>query len=255
MPEIEAIFFDIDDTLFSTSEFAKRARGASVDAMIAAGLNIPREELLSELDEVVKEFTSNYEHHFNKLMLRLPRRATKGLNVALVIAAGVVAYHETKFNELHAYPDAIATLKKLKDNTGLMLGVITDGLELKQAEKLVRLKVMPYLNPQAVYISDTVGVNKPNVKLYLRACADLNLKPSSCMYIGDNPKNDIDPPNKLGMITVRMRRSGKYKEQESETKPKYEVKNFVELEEILKRDFGLPLDGAAPPVETVQAAS
>jgi putative hydrolase of the HAD superfamily len=247
--DLEAIFFDIDDTLFSTSEFAKRARGASVDALIAAGLNMPREELLSELDEVVKEFTSNYEHHFDKLLLRLPRRATKGINVPLVVAAGVVAYHETKFRELAAYPDALALLKRLKDRTALMLGVITDGLAMKQAEKLVRLKVMPYLNPQAVYISDSVGVNKPNVKLYLRACADLNLKPANCMYVGDNPKNDVDPPNKLGMITVRMRRSGKYKDQESETKPRYEVKDCAELEDILVRDFRLPLREEAPAPE------
>src|SRR5438552_4793541 len=124
--------------------------------MIAAGLSVSKEELLAELDEVVKEFTSNYEHHFDKLLQRLPRRATKGVNTALVVAAGVVAYHETKFRELTAYPDAIALLKRLAGaKQKLQLGVITDGLEVKQAEKLVRLKVMPYLNPQAVYISDT----------------------------------------------------------------------------------------------------
>src|SRR5207244_254433 len=77
----------------------------------------------------------------------------------------------------------------------LQLGVIPDGVEVKQPEKLVRLKVMPYLNAQAVYTSDSVGINKPNPKLSLRACANLNLKPSTVMYVGDNPKNDVDPPN------------------------------------------------------------
>ena len=43
---------------------------------------------------------------------------------------------------------------------GVNVGIITDGVEVKQAEKIVRLKVLPYLNPQAVYISDSVGVNK-----------------------------------------------------------------------------------------------
>lgn len=243
MPDLEAIFFDIDDTLFSTSEFARSARRASVDAMLAAGLSVAREELLAELDEVVKEFTSNYEHHFDKLLQRLPRRATKGVNAPLVVAAGVVAYHETKFRELVAYPDAITLLRRLH-KTKLTLGVITDGLEVKQAEKLVRLKVLPYMAPQAVYISDSVGINKPNPKLYLRACADLNLKPAAVMYIGDNPKSDVDPPNRLGMITVRMRRSGKYKDQEGETKPRYEVADFNDLATILTRDFGVELPEA-----------
>src|SRR4051812_41792378 len=94
--KLEAIFFDVDDTLFSTSDFARRAREASVDAMIAAGLQWPRADLLTELDEVVKEFTSNYSNHYNRLLQRLPRRALKGVNSGLVVAAGVVAYHETK---------------------------------------------------------------------------------------------------------------------------------------------------------------
>ena len=241
MAELAAIFFDIDDTLYSTSDFARRARAASVDAMIAQGLAFPREELLAELDEVVREFTSNYSSHYNRLLQRLPRRALKGVNTALVVAAGVVAYHETKARELVPYPDALALLKRLA-KAKLTLGVITDGLEVKQAEKLVRLGVLPYLNPQAVYISDQVGINKPNAKLYLRACADLNLKPASVMYVGDNPKNDIDPPNKIGMITVRLRRSGKYLAEESETPPRYDIREFGELEEILARDFGLALE-------------
>ena len=34
--ELTAIFFDIDDTLFSTSQFAESARRAAIDAMCAA---------------------------------------------------------------------------------------------------------------------------------------------------------------------------------------------------------------------------
>jgi FMN phosphatase YigB (HAD superfamily) len=33
MPDLKAIFFDIDDTLFSTSEFANKARENAVEAM------------------------------------------------------------------------------------------------------------------------------------------------------------------------------------------------------------------------------
>ena len=35
---LDAVFFDIDDTLFSTSVFAETARRAAVEAMVAAGL-------------------------------------------------------------------------------------------------------------------------------------------------------------------------------------------------------------------------
>jgi putative hydrolase of the HAD superfamily len=258
---LDAIFFDIDDTLYSTTEFARRAREASVDAMIAHGVQATREELLAELDEVVKEFSSNYDRHFDKLLQRLPRRATRGVNPSLVVAAGVVAYHETKQRELRPYPDAIALLDALK-GAGPLVGIITDGIAVKQAEKIVRLKVLPYVAAHAVYISDAVGINKPNPKLYLRACADLNLRPSSVMIVGDNPRNDVDPPNRLGMVTVRVRRSGgKYKDQEGETQARYTIERFDELRLVLARDFGLfgerrePAEGASTTTPPVAAAS
>ena len=42
MPKLRAIFFDIDDTLYSTSEFSELARSASIDSMIEAGLNLSK---------------------------------------------------------------------------------------------------------------------------------------------------------------------------------------------------------------------
>ena len=40
---LDAIFFDIDDTLFSTTVFADKARRNAIDAMIRAGLNAKRD--------------------------------------------------------------------------------------------------------------------------------------------------------------------------------------------------------------------
>ena len=56
----------------SITEFAQQARLNAVNAMIKAGLQMGPEELLLELNEVIQEFTSNHEHHFDKLLLRLP---------------------------------------------------------------------------------------------------------------------------------------------------------------------------------------
>jgi putative hydrolase of the HAD superfamily len=235
---LKAIFFDIDDTLYSTYEFSEMARENAIKAMINAGLRMSKEELRQELDEIVHEFSSNYEHHFDKLLMRIPRRFYKGINPAVLIAAGVVAYHDTKFRHLNAYDDAVEVLKLLY-NSDLILGIITAGITIKQSEKLIRLKIMSYLTPSAIFISDQIGISKPNVKLYQRACSDLNIRPSESMYIGDNPRNDIDPPNQIGMVTVRNCRSSRYLDQESDTEPDYEIHNFWDLLDILRDDFHL----------------
>lgn len=233
---LKGIFFDIDDTLYSTSEFAEIARSQALDAMIQAGLNMDRKQLREELDEVIEEFTSNYEHHFDKLLLRIPRRYYRGINPSIIVAAGMIAYHETKMRRLAPYEDAIEVLKLLS-KTQLILGIITEGLEVKQAEKLVRMRITPYLSSNAIFISNQLGISKPNPKIYQRACSDLNLRPGETMYVGDNPRHDIDPPRSIGMITVRMRRGGKYYNAEGETAPHREVQNFWDLLDYLKQEF------------------
>jgi putative hydrolase of the HAD superfamily len=233
-----AIFFDIDDTLYSTSNFAARARNNSIAALIKTGLDLPRDIVSKELSEIITEFSSNYEQHYDKLLLRVPYRCYEGINPAILTASAVVAYHQTKFRELKPYPDVLAVLKILA-RTDLIRGVITSGLAIKQAEKIIRLKIYHLLTPRAIFISDQIGINKPNIKLYQRACSDLNIQPSEAMYVGDNPLTDIDPPNRLGMITVQSKRSGKYTALKGKTKPRYQINNFWELLTILKKDFNL----------------
>jgi putative hydrolase of the HAD superfamily len=63
---LKAIFFDIDDTLYSTYEFSEMARENAIRAMISAGLRMSKEELRQELDEIVHEFSSNYEYHASR---------------------------------------------------------------------------------------------------------------------------------------------------------------------------------------------
>ena len=238
--KLQAVFFDIDGTLFPTSEFVDRARAASVEAMIDAGVRMDPTELRAELDEVIREFSSNFEHHFDKLLVRVPKRVYKGINPAMIVAAGVSAYHQMQWRQLEPYEDAYEALRRLA-KVDMVRGIVTEGLEIKQAMKLVRLDLARYLTPNAIFISHQLGISKPNVKLYKRACGDLNLKPNQCMYVGDNPATDIDPCNSIGIVTVRMRREGRYRDAEGETEPRYEVQNFWDLLEIMRNDFDVPV--------------
>lgn len=238
MPKLKAILFDIDDTLFSTTEFARKARRNAVQAMIKAGLDLPEDLVLRELDEVLSEFTSNYEHHFDKLLQRLRPSSLERTNPALIVAAGVCAYHDTKFRELHPFDDIVPLLADLK-RAGVTLGVITHGWTVKQAEKLVRLGLVPYLDPKAIFISDQIGISKPNPKLYLVALKDLGLDASEVMYVGDSPEHDVAPPKKLGMVTVWAKRAARHSLAGTGIEPHHTVASFDELRGVLRREYGL----------------
>jgi putative hydrolase of the HAD superfamily len=237
---LSAILFDIDDTLVPTTAFARRARANAVRAMISAGLDLPEEHVLKELDEVLHEFSSNYEHHFDKLLMRLRPKSLERVNPALVVAAGVAAYHDTKFLELAPFDDVYPLLRDLK-RAGVRLGIVTHGWTVKQAEKLVRLGLVPYLDPKAVFISDQIGISKPNPKLYQLALSDMGLSAAEVMYVGDSPEHDIAPPKSIGMVATWARRASRFKDEAPKVAADHVIDDFDQLRPILRKDYGLPL--------------
>ncbi|MEY2745161.1 MAG: hypothetical protein RL112_203 [Planctomycetota bacterium] len=240
MTRLSAILFDIDDTLVPTTAFARRARANAVRAMISAGLDLPEEHVLKELDEVLHEFSSNYEHHFDKLLMRLRPKSLERVNPALVVAAGVAAYHDTKFLELAPFDDVYPLLRDLK-RAGVRLGIVTHGWTVKQAEKLVRLGLVPYLDPKAVFISDQIGISKPNPKLYQLALSDMGLSAAEVMYVGDSPEHDIAPPKSIGMVATWARRASRFKDEAPKVAADHVIDDFDQLRPILRKDYGLPL--------------
>ena len=238
MTRLRAVLFDIDDTLFSTTHFARVARRNAIRAMIRAGLDVPEDEALRELEEVISEFSSNYEHHYDQLLKRLRPPSLAEKNQALIVAAGVAAYHDTKFRQLEPFPDVYPLFEALKA-AGIRVGILTHGWTTKQAEKIVRLGLLDYVHPKAVFISDQIGISKPNPKLYAQALTDLDLSPDEVMYVGDSPENDIAPPQALGMIAVWSKRAAKRTLEGTGITPDHTVESFEELRTILRETYGV----------------
>lgn len=244
MSGLDAIYFDIDDTLCATGGFAQRARRNAVRAMLEAGLRADEELVYNELVEVIAEFSSNYEHHFDKLLLRLPPECLQAVNPVIVVAAGVAAYHDTKFRELTPYPGAAELLRDLA-GLELVVGVITHGWTMKQAEKLVRLGLSRWIDHDALFISDQIGIAKPNPKLYAGALRRHGIAPARAMYVGDNPQNDVAPPKRLGMRTVLARlRPGAVDDTAAlppAQRPDHVVASYAELRALLREHYALAL--------------
>ena len=241
---LSIVFFDIDDTLYSTSDFARQARRNAVQAMVEAGLRVPVDVCLRELEEVVAEFSSNYEHHFDRLLQRFPPESLGGENPALLVAAAVIAYHGAKMRQLVPFPEVPRVLGHLA-KAGLRLGVITEGPAVKQAEKLLRLRLVEHFDPAAIFISDQLGISKPNPKLYRRACQLAAVEPGRAMYVGDNAPNDVDPANAVGMKTALCRRGGRHEDKPSRTPPTHAIANLEELEALLRETYRVRV-GARP---------
>ncbi len=236
--KLEGIFFDLDGTLFNTKEFTKISRLKALEAMKNLGIKITLNALYQELEQIITEFGSNYPYHFNRLISRIPNELLDNINKNILISSAVIAYHRAKDKYLKPFPDAIKLLKKLQ-KVKIIKGIITDGLEVKQAEKILRLGIYKYIDKNAIFISDEIGIRKSNPKLFEYVTKKLGLNSKKCIYIGNDFKMDILPLKNSGFITVLIDKVGKY--QEIEPSAHYFVKSFKEVETILKNDFSLNL--------------
>jgi putative hydrolase of the HAD superfamily len=149
----------------------------------------------------------------------------------------VRAYHATKAH-LQPFPDAARCLAAL-EHTDLIRGVLTNGLTIKQAEKLVRLEFDGMFSPGALFISEDLGVAKPHKRIFLIACRTLDVAPQETIYVGDNPVKDIDAAHEAGLLTCLRRGAGKHSQAVGAHAPDFEVAGLDELCEILKSEFGV----------------
>jgi len=227
--KVKSILFDINDTLYDASLQIQNARLNAVRAMIEAGLPVEVENGYRVLDEVVEKYGGNYPKLFDKLLERLGLKWNPR-----VIAAGVVAYRETNSVYLKPYPDTIPTLLKLRDR-GYKLGIISDGIPVKQWQKLIQLGIQHFF--QHVVISEEQGYKSVAPELFRAALAELDAKPTEAVFIGNDLETDILSANKAGVTSIRIRRgNARVDEPKSpEVKPKYEISKLSELFEILKR--------------------
>ena len=197
---IKAVFFDIDDTLYSSTDLSQKSRRTAIEHMISKGLDMDPGEAYEALLRVVKRYGSNYGYHLDRFF-------TDELNRPpdyRMISAAVIAYHHTKFVNMRPYPHTIETIIELRI-MGLKLGIITDGLPVKQWEKLVRLGLDDFFNAVIVSGDEEVGLNKPDPRVFELALDRIGVSADEAVMVGDKIHTDIDGANRVGMTSIWLR--------------------------------------------------
>ena len=240
MSPIKLVGFDLDDCLFDSTGLSNRARLKGIDAMIELGLKIDRQKAIILIQEIVEEYGSNSSMHYDYFIRRL--NEVEKLSISSnerykYIAAAVMAYHAEKINYIKLYNDVPNTLKRLRDMS-IKTAIITDGIPIKQYEKILRLDVDDLID--LVVITDEIGIRKPNPQLFSYFLQKFKVKGYETIYVGDNVIKDIIPAKQNNIQSVYIHRGGKYDTQKIGTKvpedfkPDYEITNLEELFNIIE---------------------
>ena len=240
MCPIKLIGFDLDDCLFDSTGLSENARIKGIEAMIDLGLEINHQEAINIIHEIVKEYGSNSSKHYDYFMRRLLHQKKK-MNISFndhykYIAGAVIAYHQEKVDSVKLYDDVEESLLKLRE-MGLKSIIISDGNPIKQNEKILRLGLDKLID--FIFISDEIGIKKPNPKLFEYSLKKAGVNSSEAIYIGDRIDMDIVPAKKCNIHSIYIHRGGKYDFNKTgltpkeENKPDYEISSFKEIFKII----------------------
>jgi putative hydrolase of the HAD superfamily len=111
-------------------------------------------------------------------------------------------YLENCCRHARGFPGMAETLTALRGR-GLKLGIVTNGETAFQTRHIDALGLAALVD--AVLISESEGLRKPDAALFRRAAERLGARPEDCLFVGDNPVADILGAHAAGMRTLWFR--------------------------------------------------
>jgi putative hydrolase of the HAD superfamily len=223
---IKAIIFDIDNTLMDFMKMKRSAVESATDAMIDAGLDMPREQILEEIYKVYGETGIEDQQVFNKVLNKISGKVDYK-----ILAAGILGYRRAKEGNMVLYPHVHLTMTTLV-RMGIRMGIISDAPKLPAWMRIVGLGLHHYFD--FVITPDDTGEKKPSPKPFQMAIDYLGVKSSEILMVGDWIERDIVGAKGLGIKTVFAKYGNTFDTKNSDAD--YEVNDIIELTDIVKKE-------------------
>ncbi|MFH1784526.1 MAG: HAD-IA family hydrolase [bacterium] len=225
---IKAIIFDLDNTLLDFFKMKHVSVDSAVDAMIDAGLNIEKKEMVGKIYEVYDREGIEDQRIFDKVL-----KDVMGEVDYRILAAGIVGYRRAREGTLCLYPHVHLTLTGLV-KMGIKMAIVSDAPRMPMWLRISELGVQHYFDHVVTF--DDTGEHKPSPKPFLKALELLNMKPDETLMIGDWAERDMVGAKQVGIKTVFARYGDIFNTRESGAD--YEVKDIIELLDIVKKENG-----------------
>jgi len=226
---VRAIVFDLDNTLTDFMRMKAAAIDAAVDAMIDAGLGLPREAVRARIDAIYQEQGLEYQKVFDQLL-----ESELGHIDPKILASGIIAYRRARESALVLYPHVQMTLLELV-RRGIKLGVVSDAPGPQAWLRLCQLGLQHVF--EAVVTFEDTRELKPSPAPFREVLRRLGVEPHEALMVGDWPARDMVGGKQLGMRTAFARYGDTFGTRESGAD--HDLNDVFELVAVVDRLNGV----------------
>jgi putative hydrolase of the HAD superfamily len=203
MPDLKAVLFDLDNTLYHWDPCDLRGREAAYAVLRQeADLSFERFMVLHDeaRDHLKKHLHGQSSNHnrvlfFKYMTDKLASQPRPGLVLAMH-----QQYWDAFFSVMQPHPDALPVLEQLRSLYKMAL--VSNHVAQPQLEKIVRLGFAPFFD--LLITSEEAGVEKPNQRIFDLTLRQLSVPAHAAVMIGDNPPGDIEGAHRAGLHSIYM---------------------------------------------------
>lgn len=229
---IKVIFFDLDDTLH---DHQKPFTDSFKQVFPSFNQEIPMDSVYKNFRYYSDVLWENYIRKEITLEEMRTQRTIKTLQYYDVEITEETAnqfqqMYESALHTIELYPEVPQLLTKLA-KMGYELGIITNGPTLHQSNKIKSLGLTKYFENDRIFISEAVGIAKPDPKIFHTAAEKFSCSPENFLYIGDSWANDIVGAHQAGWQSIWF--NHRKRQPESNHKPLREIEKLSSIFEVL----------------------
>lgn len=205
MRRIELVLFDLDDTLHDDT-YAYQSAAEEVAREVAAEHGIDALALKAAYIVEAEGFWTRLSADDLKVKLANIREGmwqtaleSVGVGDPDVAQQSADRYNSYRSKYYTLFPGALELLRALRER-GVKLGLVTNGFSETHREKIALLRISELFD--AIFLSDEVGMIKPDPLLFAHACRTLGGAPSHAAMVGDRYDRDIRGAQEAGLFTI-----------------------------------------------------
>lgn len=202
---IKAVFFDLDDTLYDQLlPFQLAVENTSLNRFVTGNLHI------EDLYKRIRRHSDRlWEIHIRGDMtleeLRIERTKAAFSDIGIAVPADAAARLQRNYELEQSrlmLRDGVGELFGQLQAADIRIGLITNGPVEHQMKKIKALNLLKWVDKRFVYISDGIGMAKPDPNVFHHVRQQTALQPEQLVYVGDAWHNDIGPSFQAGWTPI-----------------------------------------------------